>query len=35
MAAFLTIGIDAFPLDDNGKLSLGYVLKYMCKRPTG
>ncbi|EPE36603.1 Ankyrin repeat-containing protein [Glarea lozoyensis ATCC 20868] len=29
MAAFFTINIDIFPLDENGKLSLGYVLKYM------
>ncbi|KAH9906808.1 hypothetical protein F4778DRAFT_723465 [Xylariomycetidae sp. FL2044] len=29
MAAFFAIEIDAFPWNENGKLALGYVLKYM------
>jgi hypothetical protein len=31
MAAFFAINIDIYPVNGNGKLSLGYVLKYMCK----
>lgn len=34
MSAFFAIAIDAFPVDENGKLGLGYVLKYMCKLKT-
>ncbi|RYO80935.1 hypothetical protein DL766_007498 [Monosporascus sp. MC13-8B] len=29
MAAVFAIGLDAFPLDDNGKLPLGYFLRYL------
>lgn len=29
MAAFFAINIDSFPFNDNGKLPLDYVLKYM------
>ncbi|CZR67992.1 uncharacterized protein PAC_17891 [Phialocephala subalpina] len=29
MAAFFAIAIESFPFNDNGKLDLGYVLKYM------
>lgn len=29
MSAFFAIEIDAFPVDENGKLGLDYVLKYM------
>ncbi|KAK6189271.1 hypothetical protein LQW54_013430 [Pestalotiopsis sp. IQ-011] len=35
MSAFFAIAIDAFPLDANGKLSLGYVLKYMLSISAG
>lgn len=31
MSAFFAIEIDVFPVDENGKLALDYVLKYMCK----
>ena len=30
MAAVFAIGLDAFPLDANDKLPLGYFLKYLC-----
>ena len=33
MAAFFAINIDSFAFDDNGKLPLGYVSKYMCRWP--
>jgi hypothetical protein len=29
MAAFFATAIDVFPVDENGRLPLGYVLKYM------
>jgi hypothetical protein len=32
MAAFFAINIDSFAFNNDGKLPLGYVLKYMCKR---
>ncbi len=32
MAAFFAINIDVFPVNENGKLDLGYVLKYMSKQ---
>ncbi|KAI4601365.1 hypothetical protein KJ359_012557 [Pestalotiopsis sp. 9143b] len=35
MSAFFAVAIDAFPLDANGKLSLGYVLKYMLSISAG
>jgi hypothetical protein len=31
MAAFFTINADSFPVNDNGKLPMSYVLKYMRK----
>lgn len=31
MSAFFAIEIDAFPVDENGKLEMNYVLKYMRK----
>jgi hypothetical protein len=31
MSAFFAIAIDSFPVNDNGKLPLSYVLKYMRK----
>jgi hypothetical protein len=33
VAAFFAINIDRFPWDNGGKLSMNYVLKYMCKKP--
>ncbi len=32
MAAFFAINIDVFPVNENGKLDLSYVLTYMCKQ---
>lgn len=32
MAAFFAINIDAFPVNQDGKIEFGYVLKYMCKQ---
>ena len=31
MAAFFAISVDSFPFNDNGKLPMSYVLKYMRK----
>ena len=31
MAAFFAINVDSFPVNDNGKLPMSYVLKYMRK----
>ncbi|KAI0538285.1 hypothetical protein GGR58DRAFT_501435 [Xylaria digitata] len=31
LAAFFAIEIDIFPVDENGKLGLDYVLKYLRK----
>lgn len=33
MAAFFAINIDVFPVNDDGKLEFGYILKYMCMCP--
>jgi len=30
VAAFFAINIDAFPVNESGKLPLNYVMKYMC-----
>ncbi|KAK4446784.1 hypothetical protein QBC34DRAFT_356004 [Podospora aff. communis PSN243] len=35
LAAFFAIEIDAFPVDENGKLELGYVLTYMLSISAG
>jgi hypothetical protein len=32
MAAFFAIAIESFPVNDNGRLPMSYVLKYMRKR---
>lgn len=32
MAAFFAINIDVFPVNEDDKLELGYVLKFMRKR---
>jgi hypothetical protein len=31
MAAFFAINVDSFPVNENGKLPMNYVLKYMRK----
>lgn len=31
LAAFFAINVDVFPWDENDKIELNYLLKYMCK----
>jgi hypothetical protein len=33
MAAFFAINVEAFPVNENGKLPILFVLKYMRKHP--
>lgn len=33
MAAFFAINLESFPVNENGKLAMPFVLKYMRKNP--